>query len=433
VSVSLAIIGCGSRGLTIYADYAYRHPELFKLVAVAEPRDDFRRKASELAQLNSDAVFSDWRQLLDGPAKAQVAIIATQDRDHVEPALKAMELGYDVLLEKPMDVAPEGCRQLVECARLHRRILIVAHVMRYTPYFQLLKRFVDSGLLGQIATLRHLEPVHFWHQAHSFVRGNWSNSQQSCPMILAKSCHDMDIIQYLLGQRCQRLSSFGHLSHFKVESQPDGASERCWDCRYADQGCAYSAKRFYLDSYREGNRGWPLDVLTLDVTLEGLEKALKEGPYGRCVYRCDNDVVDHQVVMMEFANQVTASFTMTAFTDHRWRETEIMGSQGMLVGDGQKLLFTNFAKILPEAIEAFLPGGSAGPGGRGGDWIWDTDNSLVHKGHGGGDDGLMQELHRALSDRESYLKEDGPEQSLHSHLMAFAAEQARLDGRVVTL
>lgn len=433
MSVTIAIIGCGSRGLTIYADYAARHPELFKLVAVAEPREEFRRKAAQLAQLSATTVFSDWRELLQGPALAQVAVVATQDRDHVEPAHKAMELGYDVLLEKPMDITPEGCHQLVECARRNQRILIVAHVMRYTPYFQLLKRFVDSGLLGQIATLRHLEPVHFWHQAHSFVRGNWRNSQQSCPMILAKSCHDMDIIQYLLGQRCQRLSSFGHLSHFRPERQPQGACERCWDCRYADEGCAYSAKRFYLDSYREGNRGWPLDVLTLDVTQQGLEKALKEGPYGRCVYHCDNDVVDHQVVMMEFDNQVTASFTMTAFTDHRWRETEIMGSQGMLVGDGQKLMFSNFAKVSPETIEAAVPGGSVGPGGRGGDWIWDIDSSLVHKGHGGGDDGLMEELHRAVNDRDSYLRDDGPEQSLHSHLMAFAAERARLEGRVVSL
>jgi predicted dehydrogenase len=433
VSVTLAIIGCGSRGLTIYAEYARNHPEQFQVVAVAEPRDDFRTKAAKLVGLAPGAIFGDWRQLLVGPAKAQVAIIATQDRDHVEPALRALELGYDVLLEKPMDITPEGCRRLVESCRRHQRILLVAHVMRYTPYFCMMKRFVDTGLLGQIATLRHLEPVHYWHQAHSFVRGNWRNSQQSCPMILAKSCHDMDIIQYLLGQRCQRLSSFGHLSHFRPESQPQGASDRCWDCRFADDGCAYSAKRFYLGQYQDGNRGWPLDVLTLDVTPKGLEQALKTGPYGRCVYRCDNDVVDHQVVMMEFANQVTASFTMTAFTDHRWRETEIMGSKGTMIGDGQKILFSNFAKVAAEAIDAALPGGSPGPGGRGGDWIWDSDNSLIHKGHGGGDEGLMQELHRAIADRDSYLKEDGPEQSMHSHLMAFAAEQARLEGRVVAL
>lgn len=430
---TLAILGCGSRGLTVYSQFAVAHPELFQVVAVAEPRDNFRQRAVELCQLDQSKVFTDWRHLLgDGPPLADVAVISTLDRDHLEPALLAMERGYDILLEKPMDVTPQGCQRLVECARRLGRVLIVAHVLRYTKYFQVLRQIVASGMLGEIATVRHFEPVHYWHQAHSFVRGNWRNTSQTAPMILAKSCHDMDILIYLLGTRCRRLSSFGSLRHFRADKAPEQSTERCLDCPLMDEGCHYSAKRFYLDQYDQGNRGWPLDVLTVEVNRENVVRALREGPYGRCVYRCDNDAVDHQVVSLEFLEGITGTFTMTAFTDHRWRETEILGSAGQLIGDGHKIVLTDFARQgqkIPQQVEGAQPG----PGGRAGDWIWDMGDPQVLKGHGGGDDGLLLELHRALSNRQEYLAGDGPEQSLHSHLMAFAADQARLSGKVIDL
>jgi predicted dehydrogenase len=339
-------------------------------------------------------------------------VLATQDRDHLEPALALMEHGYDILLEKPMATTAEDCRRLQQASRHHQRLLVVAHVLRYTPYFRQLKRVVESGVLGQLVTVRHLEPVNYWHQAHSFVRGNWRNSGQSAPMILAKSCHDLDMICHLVGEDPVAVASFGSLAHFRPSRRPPQASDRCLDCSLADAGCAYSAKRYYLGLLNQGQLGWPLDVLTSDTSFEGVSQALREGPYGRCVYACDNDVVDHQVVALEFASGVSATFTMTAFTTERWRETELLGSHGQLLGDGRCLRLQTF-------------GGDP-------EQVWDFSHVPSH-GHGGGDDGLMEFFHECLENRQQALARPLAEEALRGHILCFAAEQSRLERRVVEI
>lgn len=419
---SLIVVGAGSRGLGVYADYALRHPHQFRLTGVAEPKEQARRSCAERHGIAPERCWSDWRPLLEQPPVADAVILATQDRDHVEPALALMQHGYDLLLEKPMDVTLEGCRQLMQASLQQQRLLVVAHVLRYTRYFQKLKEVAASGLLGQLATVRHLEPVLFWHQAHSFVRGNWRNSQQSAPMILAKSCHDLDLICHLVGEEPVAVASFGRLGHFRRENRPAGAASRCLDCQV---DCPYSASRFYLEQLRSGNRGWPVDVLVPEPQEETVIQALRQGPYGRCVYECDNDVVDHQVVALEFASGITATFTMTAFTHNRWRETELLGSHAQLVGDGQRLRLTPFGTP-PQQWPA------EGELQSDGSLLWDYSH-VSSAGHGGGDDGLMGFFHWCLEHREQALALPLAQEAFRGHALCFAAEQARLERRLVLL
>jgi predicted dehydrogenase len=414
--VKLLIVGAGGRGST-YADYTLTHPSAGVVVGVAEP-DEVRRQAlAERHRLAPEHVYPDWQTALAAPRFADVAVIATQDSMHVEPAELAAAQGYHILLEKPMAPDEEGCRRIVAAAEKSGVLLGVCHVLRYTAYTQALKQILDAGTIGEIVSVEHLEPVGYWHQAHSFVRGHWRNQAESSPMLLAKSCHDLDWLRYVVGLPCQAVSSFGSLKHFRREAQPAGAADRCLDCpSQIESACAYSAKRYYLGQLQEGNTDWPLNVLTPHPTQESVMQALQEGPYGRCVYACDNDVVDHQVVNVQFEGGVTASFTMTAFTRARGRETRIFGTRGELYGDSQHISVFDFLSNQTTEIDTDVA----------------SDGSIL-SGHGGGDDGLMHAFLAAVAENTPALILSGPQQSLESHLMVFAAEQARTTGAVVRL
>ena len=263
-------------------------------------------------------MYADWREVVARPRFADAVIIATQDPLHAEPAIAFADLGYHILLEKPMAPNAADCRRIAAAAQANGVMFAVCHVLRYTTYTKKVKEIVTSGRLGEIVSLQHLEPVGFWHQAHSFVRGNWRSEHESSFMLLAKSCHDLDWIRHIMGKRCTQVSSFGSLLHFRAENRPVGAADRCLECA-VETTCPYSAPRIYLGRVRHGETGWPVNVLTPDLTEAGVTEALRSGPYGRCVYACDNDVVDHQVVNMQFEDGATASFTMTAFTRQRDR------------------------------------------------------------------------------------------------------------------
>ena len=324
--VTLLIIGAGSRG-SGYAHFAEQFPDRVRVVGVAEPRRPYRERLVKAHDIPPEHVFSDWRDAAAVPRFADAVIIATQDRMHVEPAVAFAKLGYHMLLEKPMAPDAEGCYKIVDAVKRSGILFGVCHVLRYTQYTQKLKHLIDSGAIGDIVGIDRLEPVGFWHMAHSFVRGNWRNESESGPMLLTKSCHDLDWIYYIMGSRpWTAVSSFGSLKHFRPEEAPPGAAERCLDCP-VEADCPYSAKRIYLEVLRRGYTGWPVDVLTPDPTPESVLDALRTGPYGRCVYHCDNDVVDHQVVAMEFEGGQTATFTMMAFTRMRHRETRIFGTR----------------------------------------------------------------------------------------------------------
>ena len=411
--VTFLIVGGGHRGCG-YAAFAKKHPELARVVGVAEPREFYRRKLVQEHGIPPENVFSDWRQAAERKRFADAVIIATQDRQHTEPAVAFASLGYDMLLEKPMANTEADCRKIAAAVKESGILFAVCHVLRYTDYTRRLKAILDEGRIGRIVSIQHLEPVGYWHQAHSFVRGNWRNESESSFMLLAKSCHDLDWLRHVMGLPMRRVSSFGSLMHFRRDCRPAGAADRCLDCGVEAQ-CPYSAKRIYLERFHAGHTGWPLDVITSDLTEAGVLAALRDGPYGRCVYDCDNDVVDHQVVNIEFDDGPTATFTMTAFTEMSDRKTRIFGTRGRIEGDGRTLRVLDFLTDHEETIDTRAPAGS------------------ILGGHGGGDYRLMQGFVAAVGEQDPAKILSGPAETLESHLAVFAAERARREGRVVEI
>lgn len=418
--ITFAICGCGNRGLDAYASYQRRHPDEMKIVAGADCRPGRLALLREQYGVAEDMCFASDEELLAQPRLADVMLIATQDRQHVPAALRALDKGYHVLLEKPISPDLSQCRLLLEKARETGRTVVVCHVLRYTPFYAALEALVRRGEIGKLETIDAVEHVGYWHYAHSFVRGNWRRSDETSPMILAKSCHDMDILRWLAGDRCLKVQSFGSLDHFRRENAPSGAAERCLDGCACKEACIYDAEKIYLDGphcgLRQGKDGWPNTVVAGGApTEEKLYAALRTGPYGRCVYHCDNDVVDHQTVSLTFANGVHATFTMTAFTEDCHRTIKLTGTMGEIEGDMEenRLLLRRF--------------------GREEEVISLDDSSSEFAGHGGGDAGLIGRFCRLIAEggTESLT---GIEASVESHVMALAAEASRLrGGETVTL
>jgi predicted dehydrogenase len=413
--VSLIVVGAGQRGAG-YARWARRHPERSTVVAVAEPSQVRRSRLAAEHGIASGNTAADWQDLAGRGKLADAVLICTQDRMHAEPAEAFAALGYHIMLEKPMAPDEAGCRRIVAAVEKAGVMLAVGHVMRYTPYTRTVKEIADSGLLGDIMSVQHLEPVGFWHQAHSYVRGNWRRSDLATSMLMAKSCHDLDWLQYVLGRAPLRVSSFGSLTHFTAANRPPGAADRCVACS-VEPNCPYSAARLYRGLLDRGEQGWPLSVVidgfSPQAPDEALEEALRTGPYGRCVYACDNDAVDHQVVALEFPGAITATFTMTAFTQGGHRRTRLFGTRAELAGDGETIRVYDF---LTGAERLITPAAAGGMNAA--------------DGHGGGDDGLMDAFTAAVATGNRELISSGPRESLASHLAVFAAERARLNGTV---
>ncbi|MEV6156531.1 Gfo/Idh/MocA family oxidoreductase [Nonomuraea sp. NPDC052129] len=412
--LTLAVIGAGLRG-TGYARLA-REGGLAEIVAVAEPDQDRRADFAAEHGIPAERAFADWRDLLAGERLADAVIVATQDRLHLQPTVRAAELGYHILLEKPMAPTEEDAAAIAAAADRNGVILAVCHVMRYAPYTTRLKQLLDEGRIGQIMNIQHLEQVGWWHQAHSFVRGNWRNEAESAPMLLAKACHDLDWIVHIKGEVPERVSSFGKLVHFTKESRPAAAADRCLDCSI-EPTCPYSAKRLYMDCLADPARHyWPLGAVTRDFTEDGVLTALREGPYGRCVYACDNDVVDSQVVIMEFADGTSATCTVTAFGALEHRKTRIFGTHGSIEGDGETLRVHDFLTNEVSVIDALATGGAS-----------------AASGHGGGDGALLEAFVAAVRDNDPALIPTDAQASLATHRVVWAAEQARHTRTVVSI
>jgi len=411
--VEIVIVGAGDRG-NVYASYAIEHPDLVKVVGVAEPRDFHRQRMVKEHGIPPENVFTDWKDLAERERFADAVVIATQDSMHLGPAIAFADKGYHMLLEKPIAPDEDSCKRIIQAVLDNKILFAVGHVLRYTRYTKKLKEIIASGVIGDVVSLHRLEPVGYWHQAHSFVRGNWRREDESSSMLLAKSCHDLDWIRYIVGKSCRAVSSFGSLFHFKKENKPEGAGDSCTKCDY-EPNCPYSAKKIYLGFLEDGNYGWPVSVITPEVTKENIMEAITTGPYGRCVYECDNDVVDHQVVTMEFDGGITASFTMTAFTEAGGRRTSIFGTSGEINGDGTTIKVFDFLSDTAK--------------------IYDTthDNPMPLEGHGGGDYGLIKAFVEAVSESDAERILSGPEETLESHLMVFAAEKSRKERRTVLM
>ncbi|WP_459500820.1 Gfo/Idh/MocA family protein [Bacillus sp. C1] len=405
--ITAALVGAGSRGMYAYASYALEHPTEINFIAVAEIDDAKRKKFSQMHSITENMQFETWEQLLEKEKFCDVVLICSPDRFHYKPVMQAIEKGYKILLEKPMSPSPIETLEIAEAATKHNALLTVCHVLRYAPFYRALKEIVDQKKIGDIVSIQWNENVGHWHQAHSFVRGNWRNMSESSSMILQKCCHDMDVLQWLVGAECTKISSFGSLTHFKSEHAPKGSTLRCTDGCEVEGSCEYSALKWYLHEKDE----WPANVVSIDTNIDRRMEALKTGPYGRCVYHCDNDVVDHQVVNLLFDNDVTVAFTMSAFTKECFRDFKIMGTNGEI--QGHDVLNELKIKYFSGEVETVYPETIAG-------------------GHMGADNAIMTDfIEKVKSNTTESLT--SAMVSANSHLIAFAAEKSRVTGETVSL
>ena len=338
--MTIAIAGLGSRGRDTYAKAATIYPDKMKIVAIADIDPEKVKLTAREYDIPESRCYTSAEDMLKEDKLADAMIIATQDRQHVEQAIVALKKGYHLLLEKPISPDLEECRKISEVAKECKREVVVCHVLRYTPIYQKVKEILDAGTIGDVISIMAIENVGWFHQAHSFVRGNWANSDETSPMILQKCCHDMDLYLWLANKTCRSLTSYGELNYFKTEHAPEGCTDRCLEGCKAKDNCIFDAEKIYLDhkriGYRNGNREWPLDVIVPSgPTEDKIEEALKTGPYGRCVFHCDNNVVDHQVINMNMTDGTTMSFTMCGFTYETSRYAKFMGTKGELIVDMQ--------------------------------------------------------------------------------------------------
>ena len=412
--LKVIVIGLGSRGTT-YTKHGFEACPEFELVGIADPDPERRNHVKNLCNLDESVCFENWEDILALPKFADAAIIATQDKMHFEPAMKAIELGYHLLLEKPAAPTPEECFKIADAANKKGVHVIVCHVLRFTPFFRTLKKIIDDVKIGKIMNIVHTEGVGNIHQSHSYVRGNWHKEADSSPMLLAKSCHDIDILQWLLGEKCTRVHSFGSLSHFCAANKPEGAPEFCAQGCPVESECPYSALKIYAcekSSYirRASKKHNP--------TEEDVRRVLFETNYGRCVYQCDNDVVDHQVVNLEYESGATVSFTMSAF-NKGGRKIHIMGTKGEIYAGMADPAVTLYEFETGKKSEILVA-----------DAVADEE---ITGGHGGGDRGIMRSFCQYLCGTYTGNSVTEITTSIENHLVTFAAEQSRREGTVVTI
>lgn len=413
--LTVALAGLGNRGKDAYAPATQLIKDKVEIVAIADIDPSKVEEVAKIYHIPKNKCFVSAEEMIEQEKLADVMFITTQDRQHVGQAIPALRKGYHLLLEKPISPDLNECREIVKVAKECERKVVICHVLRYTPFYTKLKEVLDEGTIGDVVSVMAIENVGYWHQAHSFVRGNWSNSNETSPMILQKCCHDMDLYLWLTGKTCKSVSSFGSTYHFKSENAPEGATKRCMNGCKAKANCPYDAEKIYIEDDRigikAGNTGWPLEVLALHPTLESITEAIQEGPYGQCVYYCNNNVVDHQVVNLEMTDGSTMSFTMCGFTNDNARYAKIMGTKGEIIADMKaSTLDVRVFGRKPKIID-----------------VSKIEKSL--SGHGGGDARIVREFVDMILENKQVTKAiTSVENSVESHYIALAAEASRLRG-----
>lgn len=408
--ITVAIAGLGSRGLNTYAKCLEKFDDRAQIVAVADILPDRVAVAAQRYNIPAEMCFDSVESLLKAPKLADVLFICTPDDVHYQPAIDGLNKGYHLLLEKPAARTVQECRHIAALAEEKGLHVVVCHVLRYTVFYQTIKHLIDEGRIGDVMNVEAIERVGYWHQAHSFVRGNWHVAADTTPMILAKCCHDMDMLLWLTGKKCKKVASFGHLSHYNAAHRPEGAPERCGDgCPHGDR-CPYNAQRYYLDCFRRGGDSWPVNVVAPEPTEEKIIEALKIKDYGRCVYAMNNDVVDHQVLCLEMEDEVTVAFTMSAFSAKGGRNMRLMGTKGEIYADMEKDLIT----LIPFGGE---------------EEVFDIRKLAVDlSGHGGGDIRMVEDYLDLLEGEPMPPAMTTITRSVESHIIALAAEESRLKG-----
>ena len=409
--VELVMVGAGNRGHLAYGAFAERNPDVAKFVAVVEPDEARRARFANAHGIPAERQFRSWEEIAGHSPLAPALINATLEGHHRASTLGLLAAGYDMLLEKPIAPTAADCLEIANAAETQGRLLQIAHVLRYAPFFLAVREIITSGRLGAVVSVDWRENLIYWHFAHSYVRGNWGSQARGGPMILTKCCHDLDLLVWIFG-RCERLSSAGSLTHFTRDAVGPEIPDRCTDGCPIAEACPYFAPRVYVDRLRENPASFAVAAVTLDRTPEGVMRALETGPYGRCVYRSDNDVVDHQVVLMRFAGGLSVSLTMQGASHIEGRTIRVDGTRATLLANEARAEMEIHDHRTGQAERIERPPGVGG--------------------HGGGDDGLMRAFVGAIrGDRASVLT--SAREAVASHLMAFAAERARVHNEVVDM
>ena len=403
-----AVIGYGGRG-SLYTRLLNERGD-FTLTAVCDINPDKLDKAVRDTGISKDKTFLDPEKFFAAGKLADALVLSTMDRTHYQYAIRALNLGYDLLLEKPIAETAEECRGIYELSKKLNRKVEVCHVLRYSPFYALIKQKIDGGELGKVVTVTQTENVGWYHQAHSFVRGNWGNSEKSSPMILQKCCHDMDILYYLIGKDCKAVSSFGSLTYFTRDNAPEGSADYCFMCPCADE-CIFNCMNLYKKSGAANGFLFLTDYYGDADDNAAIERHFsdKNNRFARCVYKCDNDVVDHQVTNLLFDDGVTAQLTMTAFSAEITRVIKVHLTKGEIVGDmgTNTITFTPFGGKQEVIDVKSLTSGLAG--------------------HGGGDARLVDDFAALLEGKNAKILTD-ISKSLMSHQMCYAAEESRKNG-----
>ena len=408
--ITVSCLGLGMRG-SVYLDLLSKKKEQYEIVSICDPNLDKLNYYQKLYNVKKELAFNDELEFFK-QKRSDLIIIATLDKDHLYHLLKSLKLDYPyILCEKPFCTTIDEINQVMEEKDKHETKIFVCHVLRYAPAFLKAKELIDHGMIGELKSIDALERVGLAHQAHSYVRGSFGKEEFSSPMIMAKCSHDLDLLVWYSSSLCESISSFGSLSYFIKDNKPEGASNRCFDCKYHNS-C-------YFDAYHQYEKEltWGRVYVTNErpITDEAVNRALENGPFGRCVFDCDNDVVDNQVVMMNFKNGVTASLRMSAFFPRDGRRYCFMGTKGEIVLDeweGKLTLYQLDKKIT----------------------TWEISNLVDSlSGHGGGDKGLIDALYDEIVS-ENLTNETSIEYSLESHLMALYAEESRLNnGKLIKM
>ena len=404
-SIRIVAIGAGNR-TNKYLEYVRQHPDKVKLVGVVELNDIRRKHVAERFGLEASQCYVDYRDFFKASVQADAVMICTPEDMHFEPTMLAIEAGYHVLLEKPIAQTLEECLAIGEAARKKNVLVSVCHVLRYHPYFMKIKELVDSGELGHIISINHRTSVGVDRTAHGFVRGIWRKEAVTNPMLMSKCCHDIDFLLWLTKTPCRKLTSFGSLRWFKEKNAPEGSADRCIDC-WVERTCPFSA----IDLYRV-RRDWiaNFDVPQGKTIDEVIEDQLRYGLYGRCVYRCDNDVVDHQIVSMEMESEVTVNFSMDIFTMKDNRETHISLTEGEIDGDETILRVRKFRGATEK--------------------VYDFSDIAHTPFHAGADLAIMADFIDAIqTGRRSLVT--SIDRSVESHRICFEAERSRKELRTI--
>ena len=418
--LTISILGLGVRGGNEYGNYIYQKRKDCRIVAICDTDKEKTSLFSKVFEVDRSNVFSDADVFFE-QKRSDVLIIATPDNTHLRYARSALEAGYHLFLETPVSDDPVALKELSYLADKTRKVVMLANVLRYSASIKKLKELIDGGKIGQLVSVDYTENVGFWHMSHSYVRGNWRKIEDSSPMILTKCCHDFDILMYLIGARCKYVSSIGSLAFFKKENAPENSGERCVLCK-CEEDCPYSAKKIYLGLWNEDyvrltGSSWPMNALVDEqfINKETLTTAIENGPYGKCVFLCDNDAVDNQTVIMSFENGVNATLKMEAFTKHGGRTIRIFGSKGEIFYDGV------YRSIV---LKRFF----------GDDEEWDCEElegEIQEKTKKKNDQKMLDDfLDCIVSGKDRHVNHD----FMESHFIALAAEESRLnDGRAIDI